>query len=176
VKLSYLAILSLPFVLGLSACKSSNAPAGAPAPAASPSNDIRSSDQVVKAFTHFIPSASPQANVELVVEPGFHINANPPTFSYLIATDVQPGKVDGITVGDRQYPPAKTAKFDFADQPLAVYEGHVTIPIPLTAAPGATGQRTIPLKIRVQACDTQQCYPPATLDAALPIDIAAIKR
>jgi DsbC/DsbD-like thiol-disulfide interchange protein len=66
--------------------------------------------------------------------------------------------------------------FAFAEQPLAVYEGSVTIPIPLTAEAGAQGQRTIRFKIRVQACDSQQCYPPATLDAALPIDIASIKR
>jgi hypothetical protein len=59
---------------------------------------------------------------------------------------------------------------------LAVYEGSVTVPIALTADAKATGQRTIPFKIRVQACDTQQCFPPATLDAALPIDIASIKR
>jgi hypothetical protein len=66
--------------------------------------------------------------------------------------------------------------FSFAEQPLAVYEGNVTIPIPLTAAPGAKGQRTIPFKIRVQACDTEKCYPPATLDASLPIEVDAIRR
>jgi hypothetical protein len=162
--------LFLAMMLALSAaCKSSS-----PTPAA---KEISSSDQVVKAFSHFIPSASPPANIELVISPGFHVNANPATFPYLIATEVQPGKVDGITVGDKlAYPPPKMETFAFAEQPLAVYEGSVTIPIPLTAATGATGHRTIPFKILVQACDAEKCYPPATLDAALPIDIASIKR
>lgn len=142
-----------------------------------PAKEISSSDQVVKAFSHFIPSASPPANVELVISPGFHINANPATFPYLIATEIQPGKVDDITVTDKlAYPPPKMENFSFAEQPLAVYEGSVTIPIPLTAAPGAKGRRTIPLKIRVQACDNEKCFPPATLDASLPIDVDSIRR
>ena len=80
-------LLAIMLVLS-AACKSSP-----PTPAA---KEISSSDQVVKAFSHFIPSASPPANVELVISPGFHVNANPATFPYLIATEIQPGKVDGI--------------------------------------------------------------------------------
>jgi hypothetical protein len=161
-------MLCLQMIIGLTGCKKSKPPVA---------KEISSSDQVVKAFSHFIPSASPPANLELVITPGFHINANPATFPYLIATEIQPGKVEGITVGDKlAYPPPKMETFSFAEKPLAVYEGHVTIPISLTAAAGAKGQRNIPFKIRVQACDTEQCYPPATLDAALPIDIDSIRR
>jgi len=162
-------------LLLVSGCKNSSVPmtsSSSPAP-----KEISSSDQVVKVFGHFIPSSSPPASVELVITPGFHVNANPATFPYLIATDVQPGKVDGLTVSDKlAYPPPKMETFSFADQPLAVYEGNVTIPIPLTAAPGARGPRTIPFKIRVQACDNEKCYPPATLDAALSIDVDSIRR
>lgn len=153
-------------------------PSPGPASSASPTpKDISSSEQVVKAYSHFIPALSPPASVELVVAPGYHINANPATFPYLIATEVQPGKVDGVTVGAKlTYPQPKMETFSFAEKPLAVYEGSVTIPIPLTAAAGAKGQRTIPFKIRVQACDTEKCYPPATLDAALPIELDAIRK
>ena len=164
----------LAMALALAGCKSSNAPVASASPTP---KEISSSDQVVKAFSHFIPSASTPANIELEILPGFHINANPATFPYLIATEIQPGKVEGITVGDKlAYPPPRMENFSFAEQPLAVYEGNVTIPIPLTAAPGAKGQRTIPFKIRVQACDTEKCYPPATLDASLPIEVDAIRR
>lgn len=170
-----LAVLLLTGILALSGCKNSPGPVTAsssPAP-----KDISSSDQVVKAFGHFIPSASTPASIELVISPGFHVNANPATFPYLIATEVQPGKTEGITVMDKlTYPPPKMETFSFADQPLAVYEGNVTIPIPLTAAPGTKGQRTIPFKIRVQACDNEKCYPPATLDAALAVDVDSIRK
>jgi hypothetical protein len=95
----------------------------------------------------------------------------------LIATEIQPGKVDGIKVGDKlPYPAPKIERFAFAEKPLAVYEGKINIPIPLTADAGAKGQRTIPFKIRVQACDMEKCYPPATRDAALPIDIDSLRR
>jgi hypothetical protein len=165
-------------ILLVSACRKSDSPVASSSPSPTPSaKEVSSSDQVVQAFSHFIPSAAPPANIELVISPGFHVNANPATFPYLIATEIQPGKVDGITVGDKlAYPPPKMETFAFADRPLAVYEGHVTIPIPLTPAAGAKGQRTIPFKIRVQACDNEKCFPPATLDAALPIDIASIKQ
>ena len=165
---------SLAAIVGFCSCKNPNAPGASSSPTP---KEISSSAQVVKAYGHFIPSASPQANVELVVSPGFHINANPATFPYLIATEVQPGKVEGLKVAEKlAYPQPKMGMFSFAEQPLAVYEGSVTIPIPITPAPGAKGQRTIPFKIRVQACDTEKCYPPATVDAALSIELDSIRR
>ncbi len=167
-------MVCLGLLMTLAGCKQSSGPVASSSPTP---RDISSSDQVVKAFSHFIPSASPPGSVELVISPGYHVNANPATFPYLIATEVQPGKVDGVTIADKlTYPPPKMENFSFAEAPLAVYEGSVTIPIPMKAAAGATGQRTIPFKIRVQACDTEKCFPPATLDAALPIDLNAIPK
>ncbi|HYX30020.1 MAG TPA: protein-disulfide reductase DsbD domain-containing protein [Pyrinomonadaceae bacterium] len=166
-------IVFITALAALSSCKPSNAPVAS----SSTPSDISSSAQVVKAFGHFIPAGAPQANIELVISPGFHINANPATFSYLIATEVQPVKVEGVTIPDKlTYPQPKMEKFAFEEQPLAVYEGSVTIPIPLTAEPDAKGQRTIPFKIRVQACDKEKCYPPATVDAALVFDLGSLKR
>ena len=166
------AALCLAFML--EACRNSTSPVASSSPT---SSDISSSDQVVKAYSHFIPTSSPPTNLELVISPGFHINANPASFPYLIATEVKPGKADGIAISDKlTYPSPKMETFAFADTPLAVYEGSVTIPIPLTPAPGAKGQRTIPFEIRVQACDHEKCYPPSTLTASLPIDLDAIRR
>src|ERR1041385_5298933 len=166
--------LALGVMLVLTGCQR-NSPQPAQAPA-TPS-EVSSSAQVVKVVSHFIPkSASAPANVELEITPGFHVNANPATFPYLIATEVQPGKVDGITVGQIAYPVGVAQKFAFADQPLSVYEGKVTIPIPFTVAPDAKGERMLPMKLRVQACDTEKCLPPATLDAAVAINIDALRQ
>ena len=165
------------FLLGLTlcipGCQKGNAPVNQGP--ATPS-EISSSQQVVKAYAHFIPKSATPANVELAVSPGFHINANPATFSYLIATEVQPGKVEGVSVARVEYPAGVSRKFVFAEQPLSVYEGNVTIPLPLTIAADAKGQKLLPLKIRVQACDEEKCFPPATLDAAVAIDIDALRR
>src|ERR1041385_502031 len=143
--------LALGVMLVLTGCQR-NSPQPAQAPA-TPS-EVSSSAQVVKVVSHFIPkSASAPANVELEITPGFHVNANPATFPYLIATEVQPGQGDGITVGKIAYPAGVMKKFEFADQPLSVYEGKVTIPIPIIVAADAKGQRMLPLKVRVQASD-----------------------
>src|SRR5438477_11276615 len=119
-------IISFGLALAFVGCKQSSAPSAASSPTP---QVISSSDQVVKAFAHFIPAASPPGNVELVISPGFHINANPATFPYLIATEGQPGKVDGVTISDKlTSPPARMQNFAFSQAPLAVYDGSVTIP------------------------------------------------
>ena len=161
------------FALAIEACQKSSAPTQSQATP----DDVSSSAQVVKVVSHFIPkSTSAPANVELEITPGFHVNANPATFPYLIATEVQPGKVEGITVGKIEYPAGVAKKFEFADQPLSVYEGKVTIPIPFSVALDAKGQRMLPLKLRVQACDTEKCFPPSTLESAIAINADALRQ
>jgi thioredoxin:protein disulfide reductase len=112
------------------------------------------------------------APVKLVISRCYHINANPPTFSYLKATELEARAGEGIGAEKPLYPPASNKKFSFADQPLAVYEGAATIKLPLTAAPSAPkGLRAIPLKLHVQACDDQACYPPGVIDAELRLTV-----
>src|SRR5256885_13285086 len=133
-----ISFLLLGAMLVLTGCQKNN-----PQPTQSQAtpSDVSSSAQVVKVVSHFIPKAAgAPANVELEITPGFHVNANPATFPYLIATEVQPGKVEGITVGKIEYPAGVAKKFEFADQPLSVYEGKVTIPIPFSVAPDAKGR------------------------------------
>jgi hypothetical protein len=113
-----------------------------------------------------------EATVKLAVASGFHINANPPSFSYLKATEltVEPGA--GVTVGKPTYPPSVTRKFTFSKDPLAVYEGETEIKLPLTAAADAKkGAQTLKGKLRVQACDEEKCYPPRTIEAAIPVTV-----
>jgi DsbC/DsbD-like thiol-disulfide interchange protein len=112
------------------------------------------------------------AAIKLSIKPGFHVNANPPTFSYLIPTEVTAAKVEGITVGKPAYPAAVKRKFEFADQPLAVYEGEALVTLPLSVSGGAAkGPRSLPLTLRVQACDEQQCFPPATVNATIQVEV-----
>jgi hypothetical protein len=115
---------------------------------------------------------SADAVVALSISPGFHVNANPATFSYLIATEVTPGKAEGISAAVPAYPAAVKKKFQFAEQPLAVYEGEVRIKLPLSAAKNAAaGPRSLPIAVRIQACDDEQCFPPATVNATITVDV-----
>lgn len=148
---------------------------GGPLSASPTPAEITSSAQVVKVTSSpvTIPqNGSGNAVVTLSISPGFHVNANPATFSYLIATEVKPSKAEGLTVGPPSYPGAVKKKFQFAEQPLAVYEGEILIKLPLRAEKNAgTGPRSLPIAVRVQACDNEKCFPPATVDAKIPVEV-----
>lgn len=172
---------SLSFALTLAALVlagcNNNKPAGdnvSPTTKPTPAQ-ITSSADVVKVSAADLSVAAGQpveATIRLLIRSGFHINANPPTFSYLIPTEVTPAKIAGITVGKPAYPAAVTRKFQFADQPLAVYEGEALVKLPLNVTAGvAKGPRSLPITLRVQACDEEQCFPPATLNAAIQIEV-----
>lgn len=130
---------------------------------------------VVKATpleTTITKGQSGEAVVRLKIDHGYHVNANPPSFAYLIPTELQIPAADGITAGSITYPPALTKKFSFAEQPLAVYEGEVEVKAKLSAAAAATpGVHNLSAKLRVQACDDQVCYAPGSIDLVLPVSI-----
>ena len=110
-----------------------------------------------------------EALLLLNIEAGYHVNANPATYPYLIATEVTADKVEGLDTGKAIYPPAKKQKFQFADEPLAVYEGQVEVRLPIKVA--GKGARSLPLNIRVQACDHEKCFPPATLNTSVSVEV-----
>jgi hypothetical protein len=137
---------------------------------------ISSSAQVVKLSTSppvsIRVNGSADATVTLSITPGYHINANPATFPYLIATQLQAADGDGISTGKPVYPAAAKKRFEFAPEALAVYERETVIKLPLRAENSATkGDHSLPLKVRVQACDNEKCYPPATIEGSISIHI-----
>ncbi len=141
-------------------------------PSSSP-NEVSSSAQVVKVTASPVQigaGGSADAIVRLSIMPGYHINANPATFSYLIATEVTPGKLEGIASSKPIYPAATEQKFQFAEKPLAVYEGEADVKIPLKAK-AKVAASALPITVRVQACDNEKCFPPATLNATVQLEV-----
>ena len=117
-------------------------------------------------------SGSAKATVRITIQSGYHINANPPTYSYLKATELWVQTGNGVSVGFISYPTPITRKFSFAQEPLAVYEGETSLKVLLKAdSSTAKGSRSLPAKLYVQACDYQVCYPPGTLDLSLPVTV-----
>ena len=164
--------LSLLFLTGCPKAKNSTGSGGNGSGGGPP--EVTSSENVVRlggAGAGFSTQGSGSIEVPIRIDEGYHINANPATFSYLIATEVTAEKVEGLEVGKPVYPPAVKKKFQFAEQPLNVYEGNVNVTLPLTAH--FTGTRSLPISVRVQACDQEKCFPPATLHATYPITVDA---
>jgi len=115
---------------------------------------------------------SGKTTVRLAIQSGFHVNANPPTFPYLIPVELIVTPSEGISVSAISYPPGINLKLGFSETPLAVYEGNIEIQATMKADKSAKpGQRSLAAKLRIQACDDQVCYPPGTRDLAIPLII-----
>jgi DsbC/DsbD-like thiol-disulfide interchange protein len=115
---------------------------------------------------------SAEAIVKVTIKSGYHTNANPPTFPYLRATELEVAPAEGVSAAPIVYPAATVKKFPFADKPLAVYEGETTLRTTLKADKSAkSGSRSLSAVLRIQACDDQVCYPPGKLALAIPVNI-----
>lgn len=160
-------VVALPMVYGCSRPATNQ-----PATTSQPSQpEVRSTADVVtiSGTGTAMKENSGDAMIMLTIEPGYHVNANPATYPYLIATEVFADKIAGIEVGKPVYPPAKKQKFEFAEEALAVYEGQVEVKLPLKIA--GKGTRSLPLQVRVQACDHEKCFPPATLNTNVSVEV-----
>jgi len=152
-------------LLALAAC---SRPESAPPAATSPENAVRAKADNVDVRA----GGSAEASVRLIIADGYHVNANPPTYSYLKATELKVTPADGLTAGSPIYPSPVTKKFAFEKNPLAVYETEATIKLPVTAAASASsGSHTLNAKLQVQACSHETCFPPRTIDVPIPVTI-----
>ena len=113
-----------------------------------------------------------EVSLRLTIQSGYHVNANPPTFPYLIATELAISLRSWSFRWPSFVSAADHAKFAFSEKPLAVYEGNVEIQATLNAEKSAKkGQHSVAATLRVQACDDQVCYPPGTRELEIPVTI-----
>jgi len=113
-----------------------------------------------------------QLVVPLKIQSGYHINANPPTFPYLKATELEIPGSDGLSASSVSYPSPLSRNFAFADKPLKVYEGETEIKATIKADNTASkGEHSLTAQLRVQACDDQVCYPPGQLELKIPVTV-----
>lgn len=70
--------------------------------------------------TAYAAGESARLLVELAIEDGWHVNANPATFDYLIPTAASAEVPDGWPDAESEYPPGVMRTFEFADEPLSV--------------------------------------------------------
>lgn len=171
-------VLTLMILLTVAACsKSANPRSGETTlqPATENAGKRIASIDVIKAVPDPIEikaGGSGEVTLRLTIQTGYHVNANPPTYSYLKATELEIAPAAGVSVGPISYPPPRNAKLSFAEKPIAVYEGETEIRATLKADKSAKpGERSLSAKLRIQACDDQVCYPPGTLDLAIPVRI-----
>lgn len=95
------------------------------------------------------------------VDEGFHINANPASDRYLVATQLL---LDGYPEVKVDYPQAQSFKAPFAPDGIDVYQGRITLLAHLPQAPAALPPAA---SLRVQACNDEVCLAPATISVPL---------
>ncbi|MFQ5504536.1 MAG: DUF255 domain-containing protein [Planctomycetota bacterium] len=115
----------------------------------------RSDDHVVVELERN-PQQPLELIVRLVIDKGWHVNANPASLPFLIPTAVK--FLDGVQPERIRYPAGKGFRPAFSDQALSVYEGRVEIKATL---PEQAGRAKPSVSVRYQACDHERCLPPA---------------
>ena len=153
---------------------SNNRQANTPSANATESRPIASVD-VVEATPEELTLArgeSGAAVVRLRIADGYHVNANPPTFSYLKPTELEIKAAHGISVAFITYPDPISKQFAFADKPLNVYEGETIVKVTLKADKSAEpGKHNLSATLRVQACDDKVCYAPGARELTVPVNV-----
>ena len=110
--------------------------------------------------------------VRLQIKSGYHVNANPPSQSYLKATEIEIKAADGISIEFITYPDPLVRTFAFSETPLKVYEGETDLKLRLKADKSAKpGKHNLSAKLRVQACDDKVCYAPGAMDLIVPVNV-----
>ncbi|MEX0993996.1 MAG: cytochrome c biogenesis protein CcdA, partial [Balneolaceae bacterium] len=129
----------------------------------------------VKHSQNVVPAGSEvQVAVLLNLEENWHVNAQIPSIDFLIGTELNIEEVEGLRVAGVQYPQPVTYTFDFAEDPIDVYEGESPIFVTFRASEDLQpGKIALDASLRIQACDNEVCLAPTTVDLTIPFEITA---
>ena len=145
----------------------------APAPPAPQSSNIG-----VNGFFSVDPAqqgSTFQAAVLMEIPGGMHVNSNKPLGKYAVPTVLKVEAPKGLRVTPVSDPRGAVKTFNFGgsdEERLSVYEGRAVFRFNVSVAPGAELQvARVRVSVRVQSCNDEVCFPPATRELTLPIAI-----
>jgi suppressor for copper-sensitivity B len=139
---------------------------------AQPPREEKAALTVAADRTAYEPGETARIAAKVVVEEGWHVNSNTPTFEYLIPTKLDLELPAGWPGESVRYPKHAMKTFAFADQPLAVYDGELVILSQVKLPPEAQkGSIPIRVSLRYQACNDSQCLPPVTTGSQLVLTV-----
>jgi uncharacterized protein len=104
--------------------------------------------------------------ITLDIEQGYHINANPASFDFLIPTSVTFAGVHPMEV---RYPAPMSFKPSFAPDTLNVYEGKVQLVAKLEDG-ALDGLHALSATVNAQACTEAVCLPPSRIVLTIRLD------
>lgn len=149
------------------------APLAARAQGGAPPPDAATLMQAHAPHLKGVAGATLDVPVALSIEPGWHVNANPPAEPEMIPTTIAIAAAPGFHAGATRYPAGTRRKLAFADEELLVYDGDVTAHVPLVLDAGATpGSHTLHGTLRYQACNDQLCLAPVAVPFEVVVEVA----
>jgi len=118
------------------------------------------------------PGADTRLAIQIMVKPGYHVQANPVENPSLIPITLKVDPVGKVSVGEPLYPASKRLKLPGSSQDLVVYDGTFAIGLPIKVARDAmAGATALRGSLRYQACDDSHCLFPVTLPLTLSVVI-----
>lgn len=145
--------------IALAALLASIAGLAVPAPAAAQAP--RAILAVVADADGVTPGGTLRLAVRVTLPEGVHVQSNRPRDPFLIATTVTPTLLSGLTLLETVFPEPTDFTQAGAPEPLSVFEHDVSIGLKVrvddAVAPGAYA---LPLRLRYQACNERNCFPP----------------
>lgn len=115
-----------------------------------------------------VPAGKPQTiEMHFRIQDGLHINAHVPLQKSLIATELNATAPAGIRIAAIDFPPG--SPYAFAADPsqkLSVYTGELVVKVRIIAQ---RGNHLLQGSLRYQACDTNTCFPPRNVPAAVDV-------
>ncbi|MFP4159192.1 MAG: protein-disulfide reductase DsbD family protein [Desulfobacterales bacterium] len=104
---------------------------------------------------------------------GWHINSDQPNSDYMIPSRLELGKKGPFSLASVRYPDASEYEFDFAQEPVSVFEDGLVVRAGIKADPDIKpGAYEIPLKFQYQPCNEDTCLNPETAELALTVTVA----
>jgi len=106
------------------------------------------------------------------IKMGYHVQANKVDDESLIPTTLEVSSVEGITIGQQEFPRTKPFKLEGTDSFLNVYDGKFPIKLSVSSvAEMKTGTYVLAAKLHYQACDSKSCLFPRAVDFSIPIEV-----
>lgn len=103
---------------------------------------------------------------------GFHVNSDKPAEEYLIPLKLTWVATGALQPGAVVYPAPQLEKYEFSEKPLSVFTGKFDLIANFKVAANApAGQGIATGKLRYQACNDRACFPPKTIDIAVPYQV-----
>ena len=112
--------------------------------------------------------------VDVIVRPGYHVQANPPAFPNLIPLTLTLDPAPGVEIGTPAYPPPKRLRLEGSGETLLVLDGRFSIHVPVTRRGAAPASVQIRGRLRYQGCDDVHCLFPR--DVPVTVRVGLVRR